>query len=711
MVDPTAVSSTPQAQPARRIIPADSRSATLNVQQFHDPAAPVAKTTLYTGSTADVMQPVHAVDDHQPQFSLQSPAKTTRSTPSASRDVSRDVSRDAMPMRPAAAVPTMAAPVPPGAGAAPISEEQLLRDLVYVMLGSDKTEHAEWSQDSGRYQLRAGSVRQQNQFAKLQACGCLRRDIAQLLRRQSDSFLQQSLRRAVLRQLQHHDELIAGLRDRTPMRVGDLERAHKKALPKLRALHGILTDAASTKGGELVTKLQSLLHDGSVEMALFLRDIYEEAVSPLLNMTAQWITKGEVQDPYDEFFITKRKMDENSDNFWPSLYELRWGMLPKTFSSEQAQQILTVGKNIKFIHLCCKATDWRMLQRIATAAAAATFDSIDAVIQEALEHTNLAVMHLLRDKHHLPQMFTLARTFFLMAQGDVFDVVLERTSDALSLPVRRVNHITVQESLRSALHDCAPFLRPLVRDAIPHFALEMDVRDGNLGAADSFSIHLPFPAPVNTIFNGKVLASYRRVFHFLWKVKRAEVGLKAAWHINSNIDRRGSSRNDDVKQLKRQAVMVHMHLNHFVINLQSYLMTEVIQTAWSMLQGKLETCNCVEDILECHGEYVQRLLRHTLIDDKFRETRHVVLRLLDLALEFADVQKRVGALTELRSSDVKSVLSHYGRLHDGFYKEMLRLLTILEEDQLKFDFLQSLGGRLNFNHFYKLDGDDVQTEF
>lgn len=67
-----------------------------------------------------------------------------------------------------------------------------------------------------------------------------------------------------------------------------------------------------------------------------------QSCSPLMSMIRQWVLRGELVDPHDEFFIEQRAMP--LDELWHQRYILREAMLPSFVSKSLALKVLLVGK-------------------------------------------------------------------------------------------------------------------------------------------------------------------------------------------------------------------------------------------------------------------------------------------------------------------------------------------------------------------------------
>lgn len=70
-------------------------------------------------------------------------------------------------------------------------------------------------------------------------------------------------------------------------------------------------------------------------------------------MLMRWITDGQLDDPYNEFFI-ETCADVAGDRMWHEKYQVRNAMVPSFITKGQAKMILGTGKSINFLREVCK---------------------------------------------------------------------------------------------------------------------------------------------------------------------------------------------------------------------------------------------------------------------------------------------------------------------------------------------------------------------
>ena len=85
----------------------------------------------------------------------------------------------------------------------------------------------------------------------------------------------------------------------------------------------------------------------------FLNNVLNEISKSFICFILNWIKYGEIQDPYNEFFV---KIDEGTkdDNIWKEKYKLIWNNIPNFVKREPILKIFEIGKCIHFIRNYCK---------------------------------------------------------------------------------------------------------------------------------------------------------------------------------------------------------------------------------------------------------------------------------------------------------------------------------------------------------------------
>lgn len=124
-------------------------------------------------------------------------------------------------------------------------------------------------------------------------------------------------------------------------------------LETLKWLASIVRACAGQTGGALASAVYEFSHHGDPRVKKLVKKILESVSEPLYNMLLRWITDGELDDPYKEFFI-ESCAEVAGERMWHEKYQVRDSMVPSFISRSQARKILGTGKSINFLREVCK---------------------------------------------------------------------------------------------------------------------------------------------------------------------------------------------------------------------------------------------------------------------------------------------------------------------------------------------------------------------
>lgn len=124
-------------------------------------------------------------------------------------------------------------------------------------------------------------------------------------------------------------------------------------LETLQLLASIVRTCVGLSGGALASAVYEFNQHGDPRVKKLTKRILESVSEPLYNMLLRWITDGELDDPYKEFFI-ESCAEVVGDRMWHEKYQVKDSMVPSFISRSQAKKILCTGKSINFLREVCK---------------------------------------------------------------------------------------------------------------------------------------------------------------------------------------------------------------------------------------------------------------------------------------------------------------------------------------------------------------------
>ena len=156
---------------------------------------------------------------------------------------------------------------------------------------------------------------------------------------------------------------------------------------------------------------------------------------------------------------------------------------------------------------------------------------------------------------------------------------------------------------------------------------------------EAFAVDYQVGPPCDTLFSEGAMASYRRVFTFLWQLKRVEHSLTAIWRKHCTTARL-------LQTLHRDPAMHTCHLLrhemvHFVYNLQYYLMFEVVECASLELSERLSSASDLDGLLAAHGHFLSSIVQKLMLRPEDESTAHALKALFESVLKFAKAQDQL----------------------------------------------------------------------
>ncbi|KAG7304513.1 hypothetical protein JYU34_011463 [Plutella xylostella] len=206
----------------------------------------------------------------------------------------------------------------------------------------------------------------------------------------------------------------------------------QEPLHRLTWLANIAHTAHHKKGGELASCVHRFVRHGDDRVATLARRLLTALTYPLLLMLTRWLMHGEIEDPFNEFFIESRS-GVPIDRMWHDKYRVREWMVPSFMSREQASQILATGKSVVFMREACAhepapAAHAQSLTLLLQPPSGTEAEQEGSAWWEAPElrdavasaHTAASqrLLTALTTHHHLLDHLVAHRRYLLLAQGD-----------------------------------------------------------------------------------------------------------------------------------------------------------------------------------------------------------------------------------------------------------------------------------------------------
>ncbi|KAL6523202.1 Gamma-tubulin complex component 3 [Orobanche gracilis] len=449
----------------------------------------------------------------------------------------------------------------------------------------------------------------------------------------------------------------------------------KEPVEKMR-LMGVLVDICKViKGGAMAGAIHMQAQHGDPLVNDFMKRLLRRVCSPLFEMVRSWVLEGELEDIFAEFFVLGQPV--KAESLWREGYRLHPAMLPSFISQSLAKRILRTGKSINFLRVCCEDQGWaESAAQAANAAGTSTrrgglsygeTDALESLVTEAAKRIDKHLLDVMYKRFKFKEQCLAIKRYLLLGQGDFVQYLMDIVGPELSEVANSISSFKLAGLLESAIRSSnAQYDDP---DVLDRLRVKMMPHSAGDKGWDVFSLDYDARVPLNTVFTESVMSRYLRIFNFLWKLRRVEHALIGVWKTmkpNCVTARFFSKLSHAVKlQLiltSRKCQVLWDEMNHFVSNLQYYIMFEVLEVSWSNLSNELEVAKDLDDLLGAHDKYLCSIVEKSLLGERSQNLHKTLFTLFDLILRFR---------------------SHADRLYEGIYELQSRMMDPSSRDKAR----------------------------
>ncbi|KAJ3115120.1 Gamma-tubulin complex component 3 [Physocladia obscura] len=437
---------------------------------------------------------------------------------------------------------------------------------------------------------------------------------------ENDGLIRQGFAAGIQNELALHFHLIAQLEDQFTKAelAGTQEFAAKglslkrllvwvhEPLLKLRLISVLVDSSEDLRGGALLSMIHGYTNHGDPFVQSFVEKMLKEISLPFYQMLKRWLYEGELNDPFQEFFVVyDRNVD--ADNMWRKQYVLRPEMIPSFLNRSVAKKSYLIGKSLNFIRYCCGEETYVIERSQELESYPAGYleygDSsmFEKSIGIAYQNISAHILELLFTKYKLISHLQALKKYLLLGQGDLVQNLMDKLGMDLSKPANSIlrHNLTgiLESSIRSsnAQHDDPDILRRL------------DVRLLEISSGDSgwdvFTLDYHTDSPISTVFPTQSMHQYMKVEH----------ALSVSW-------RKGMTEYTEYRKMKNIGQLFHFcngvlsEMIHFTYQLQYYILFEVLECSWNELNAYLSRkTGDLDQLIGAHNKYLNNITSRGLL--------------------------------------------------------------------------------------------------
>ncbi len=271
--------------------------------------------------------------------------------------------------------------------------------------------------------------------------------------------------------------------------------------------------------------------------------------------------------------------------------------------------------------------------------------SLEKTVASAASQVHKHILSSLFEQHHLIEHLRGLKDILFLGQGDFICALMD------SLHTEFESRESINEiymiSLMNIVHDClrstnAKFLPKYVTDRVQVRLISADASRNKFWIGDNkdleregwdiFTLDYVVDTPLTAVVHPDAMEKYYLMFDMLFRLKKLEWMINNTWRHSTtlnhslqliiskfgNVELGPSSAVNDLSRMKRllrKFSMTRQCMLHFLTNLQSYLMFEVLESGWKELANNLKGAKTLDEVITSHDEYLDDILAKSLVGE------------------------------------------------------------------------------------------------
>lgn len=363
--------------------------------------------------------------------------------------------------------------------------------------------------------------------------------------------------------------------------------------------------------------------------------------------------------------IQKEKVTEDyNDAYWEQRYTVVRENIP-VFLEKVAQNILSTGKYLNVFRQCGQNVQCPNADEIIY-----TLNEREYVekIEKAYSYASKTLLDLLMDERALMARLRSIKHYFLMDLGDFFVQFMDLAEDEMKknmddiMPSRL--ETLLELALRTSTANNDPYKDDLRVDLLPYDLItqlfrilsvaydskgtttyNQDPIELQISGLEAFSFDYVVKWPVSLILSKKALTKYQMLFRHLFYARHVERQLCNVWVSN----KRAKQFTLNSSPWYAAAFALRQRMLHFVQTYEHYMMFEVLEPSWHVMEKSLKTVTNIDGVLENHNDFLDRCLKDCMLTNI--ELLKVVSKLMLVCVTFTNCMQRFTQSASVESQE------------------------------------------------------------
>nr|XP_047122546.1 gamma-tubulin complex component 6-like isoform X2 [Hydra vulgaris] len=332
--------------------------------------------------------------------------------------------------------------------------------------------------------------------------------------------------------------------------------------------------------------------------------------------------------------------------------------------------------------------------------------SLRTTIQTQISLVNKSVVQYFIGDLDIEVHFDAFRKFLLLEDGEFGHSLCSQLFSKVSSGMNpqdfcnsiHLNNIII-EALRISLY--ASRIKYSNQLAFSLKSLPEHFNVSEVSVLDFLELRYGVPWPCNIVVTENSIIKYNKVFSFLLRLKKAGWSLQEVW---LNLKKAGYSRKAASSPELRQLQLFRHEMQHFVNNLERYIVNQILHVSWREFQQDLrQKVHSLDDLHKCHVNYLNRIIFRSLLSKNATPVYKLITDIFGLILKFEgrlrlspwENDKQTGYVKHPFFSKLKSIHETFKHCTEFLFSIISKLVRGGYQDHLDDLLLQ-----VNFNDFY-----------
>ena len=405
----------------------------------------------------------------------------------------------------------------------------------------------------------------------------------------------------------------------------------------LQQLADLILAIEDKSGCQILSEIHSRLSvfRGSPKVKKLFSYLFKCSSIPLIEFIKQWIYHGNIDDPYNEFFIrindkiTRQKLKNDYENqYWEKKYILIDEFIPRFISSSAIRAMLNAGKSQAVLAECHIDTNEDMKL---------TIDMIqrETAIDSAAINASQHLVNVLRDNYNLMHYVKMFKSVFLCARGDWLSKFLRLLSETMEEPKDELHIPALDANLASSLpSEYTKYFSSVIAETtfsvaayVTHRIATIDVDQFDKvlkkpffspkSSWEYFDLKAKVEWPISLVFNGSIQKKYSFIFRMLLIWHHIEYLMNQCW-------KRASSVPDFQSDVNEMRHAVH----HFASSFISFTAIDVMHPIYSSLEENVAQTSDIASLFKHVDSALDQIMTGLLIS-----SQDVLLQMIKISHE------------------------------------------------------------------------------